>query len=155
MLQEDYENKISCYLGLMSCLKYIENPNPEPWDPELQAQAEEDSKKDEDEEVKVRVPFLARPYFDDHFDLREWKPMVGKTLVWVSRNLKLDANDPLMSSCQLLGHALWGKWDIVQSLSLGQSHTFTQDAVSPQTFGSFQVYRTVRMMLHYIFQDAR
>lgn len=62
-------------------------------------------------QVKIRVKYLRNPYYDDHFDLKEADHLVGKTLAWAS---------PLVGglvgrSCEVLGWALYGKWDELEA----------------------------------------
>ncbi|CAL8109467.1 unnamed protein product [Orchesella dallaii] len=108
MLEEDFGSPTSCSFAVLSCLKYIQNPTPEPWDSQP-AKAES-----EEEEVKVRLFNLRNPYFDDHFDLTSADHVVGKTLALSSRQLMGD--DVLSKSGELIGWAMYGKWNKVESL---------------------------------------
>jgi len=106
MLEEDFGSPTSCSLAMVSCLKYIQNPTPEPWD--------SPAKEESDEEVKIRLFNLRNPYFDDHFDLTNANHVVGKTVALASRQLLGD--DVLRKSAELIGWAMYGKWDKVESL---------------------------------------
>ncbi|KAG0722652.1 28S ribosomal protein S27, mitochondrial [Chionoecetes opilio] len=101
MLQEDFGPPLTQALVLASCYCYTTTQDNQPWE-DYMPKVEEPQ-----EEVKIRVKFLRNPYFDDHFDLTEPHPLLGKTLAWVS---------PLVGglagrSCGLLGWALYGKWE--------------------------------------------
>ncbi|ODM95824.1 28S ribosomal protein S27, mitochondrial [Orchesella cincta] len=105
MLEEDFGSPTSCTFAVLSCLKYIQNPTPEPWDTSV--------KEESEEEVKIRLFCLRNPYFDDHFDLTNANHVVGKTLALGSRSLKGD--DVLSKSAELMGWALYSRWDKVES----------------------------------------
>lgn len=66
-----------------------------------------------EEEVKIRVKYLRNPYDDDHFDLRDDKKIVGKTLTMISKK----KNDPLHQSFYVLGLSLFGKPDLLRSFT--------------------------------------
>jgi hypothetical protein len=50
---------------------------------------------------KLLVGFLRNPYFDDHFDIKNFKHLVGKTIYFSACNLKIDSLlvDSLKVSC--------------------------------------------------------
>ncbi|MPC48254.1 28S ribosomal protein S27, mitochondrial [Portunus trituberculatus] len=105
MLQEDFGPPLTQALALASCYHYITSEDKQPWQ-DYTPKVEEPK-----EEVKIRVKFLRNPYFDDHFDLKEPDHLVGKTLAWAS---------PLVPglvgrSCEVLGWALYGKWDELEA----------------------------------------
>lgn len=110
MLQEDCENLLTTRLALYSCHLYLknqdqnwyldgENPIPEPEPKEV---------------VKVRVRYLRKPFFDDHFDLKDPNLLVGKTLCMFSS--KVGGSAQLAASYNLLGLILYQKWDKVMDL---------------------------------------
>nr|XP_018899977.1 PREDICTED: 28S ribosomal protein S27, mitochondrial [Bemisia tabaci] len=91
-LQETYDHPISKYMGIYSCLKYLNEPSD--WhvhDPVPEPEPEDD--------VKVKVRFLINPYFDDHFDLRQPGDLIGKTFIFIGKGLK----DPVGNSLILYG----------------------------------------------------
>jgi hypothetical protein len=55
----------------------------------------------------VRVKYLRNPYFDDHFDLRDPKLLVGKTLATLGTTFQ----DTIGWTYQLVGWGLYQKWD--------------------------------------------
>ncbi|CAG0885475.1 unnamed protein product [Cyprideis torosa] len=65
------------------------------------------------------LSFMSIPYFDDHFDLRQPRHLVGKTLVEVCPVIPdLPVGDDstkatLVASSKLLGFALWEKKDLL------------------------------------------
>ncbi|KAK8399354.1 hypothetical protein O3P69_003459 [Scylla paramamosain] len=116
MLQEDFGPHLTQALALASCYYYITSEDNQPWE-DYTPKVEEPK-----EEVKIRVKFLRNPYYDDHFDLKEPDHLVGKTLAWAS---------PLVGglvgrSCEVLGWALYGKWDELEAaldrLRTGKEH---------------------------------
>jgi len=55
----------------------------------------------------VRVKYLRNPYFDDHFDLRDPKLLIGKTLATLGATFP----DAVGWTYQLVGWGLYQKWD--------------------------------------------
>ncbi|CAG9791931.1 unnamed protein product [Diatraea saccharalis] len=101
MLQEDYNNEITCSLCLYACFKFIKNHTKQ-IEPELI-----DDKKKKVDEIKIRVKFLRNPYFDDHFDINDVYTLSGKTLAWISeRN-----SDNLSTNLQIVGWCCYKKYD--------------------------------------------
>lgn len=100
MLQEDWSHPITAHLALYSCHMYLKNP--EPWEDPVVTEEPND-----DEEVKVRVKYLRNPYFDDHFDLRDPKLLIGKTLATLGATFP----DAVGWTYQLVGWGLYQKWD--------------------------------------------
>lgn len=103
MLQEDVDHPLYSSLALLHCYHFLLKPEgwnipPPPEEPE--------------EDVKVRVKFVRNPYFDDHFDLREPLPIVGKTLVALTKN----RDDLLKRSFYLVGLTLWNKGEKAKEL---------------------------------------
>ncbi|XP_063588712.1 small ribosomal subunit protein mS27-like [Penaeus indicus] len=105
MLQEDFGPKVTQVLTLASCYFYATSDNNQPWE-DYTPKVEEPK-----EEVKIRIRYLRNPYFDDHFDLKEPNHIVGKTLAWVSPLI----GGTVGSSCELLGWALYNKWDELEA----------------------------------------
>lgn len=114
MLQEDFGDDISRSLCLLSAFKYLDNPEPfvkveaapEPAKNTPAPAPTPKGKKGKKEELRVRVKFLRNEYFDDHFDLKESRHLVGKTLV------RLSAESPkkFQASSKLLGLCLYEKY---------------------------------------------
>jgi len=146
MLQEDFSAPIVSQACLLSTFKYavsMPQTDPEEWvseaervrDLELAEQEKEmmaaAGGDDDDDEKKVRVRFVDNSYHDDHFDLRERHLLVGKTLArfgeYGMSNISKapsDTAEAVEISIQLLGYALFQKWDAVaeicNSLQAGQ-----------------------------------
>ncbi|CAD0198872.1 unnamed protein product [Chrysodeixis includens] len=102
MLQEEYDNDITCALCQYACFKYITDyvpPEPAPAPPE--------QKNKKVEEIKIRIKFLRNPYFDDHFDIQDTITLSGKTLAWISER----ATDNLSNNLQLVGWLIYKKFD--------------------------------------------
>lgn len=111
MLQEDWENILTTRLSLYSCHMYLRNPE-QTWftDEELVPDVPEPK-----ENVRIRVKYIRKPYFDDHFDLKDPMLMVGKTLSMFS--LKVGGSEQLQHSYKLLGLTLHQKWNQVIELA--------------------------------------
>lgn len=101
MLQEEYNNEITCTLCQYACYKYISSYTPPP----REEPPAEKSKKVE--EIKIRVKFLRNPYFDDHFDINDTLTLSGKTLAWISER----ASNNLNNNLQLIGWLIYKKYD--------------------------------------------
>uniref|UniRef100_A0A1Q3F805 Putative mitochondrial 28s ribosomal protein s27 n=1 Tax=Culex tarsalis TaxID=7177 RepID=A0A1Q3F805_CULTA len=109
-LQEDFTNPITRALSTYACYRYVKGgeidhfddlaPPPPPEEGEV--------KKKKKDEIKVRVKFLRNPYFDDHFDLRDSKQLLGKTFFILGLNSE---HAVVANSCKLLGLVLNGKYD--------------------------------------------
>ncbi|CAL4208146.1 unnamed protein product, partial [Meganyctiphanes norvegica] len=106
MLQEDFGSKLTRSLAVTAAYNWAMTQHDQIW-PNYYIQKEEPL-----EEVKVRVSYVRNPYFDDHFDLRVPEHIVGKTLAWGAQNLE----GSIRSSCELLGWALYQKWNKVSDL---------------------------------------
>ena len=78
--------------------------------------------------MKVRVKYIRNSYHDDHFDLTEGNPLVGKTLAMLSPHL---GQVTLARSLELLGWTLYGKWEQATSrLKAWKSEPLLKQAVS-------------------------
>ncbi|KAE8749807.1 hypothetical protein FOCC_FOCC003545 [Frankliniella occidentalis] len=111
MLQEDWENPLATRLSLYSCHMYLKNLD-QPWycEGELVPPAPEPK-----EVVKIRVKYIIKPYFDNHFDLKDPMVLVGKTLSMFSS--KVGGSEQLATSYFLLGLTLQQKWEDVMELT--------------------------------------
>lgn len=119
MFQEDYEDLLTTQLAIYSCHMYLKNQD-QPWFFEEEIVPPLPEPK---EVVKVRVKYIRKPYYDDHFDIKDPLQMVGKTICMFSP--RIGGNELLASSYQLLGLTLYQKWDKVIELveSMVQSKT--------------------------------
>lgn len=131
MLQEDFENPITCYMSLYACYKFLHelrtfNDLILP----VSIQEEETSKpKKKIEEIKVRVAYLRNPYFDDHFDLKNTNHLLGKTFIALSDEIGHN-NSALANSIKLLGFALYEKFeDGAKFIKKSQKEEFCSEVV--------------------------
>lgn len=113
MLQEDFGNDITKAMCLYACVKYLENPDPFVKE-EVVAITEEaekkpvtKAKKGKKEENRVRVKFLRNEFFDDHFDLKLPRHLIGKTLQLLSK----ECPKSVQKSVEILGLCLFDKYD--------------------------------------------
>jgi len=109
MLQEDFSNEISSYLAVYSCYMFMKNESLD----SLKPPPAEEAKDDDDEEVLFRVPFFRNPWFDDHFDLKEPRHLIGKTFFLAGRQMK---NNLLSKTFQLIGLGMYEKWEATLEL---------------------------------------
>ncbi|XP_026748194.2 uncharacterized protein LOC113509109 [Galleria mellonella] len=106
MLQEEYNNDITCALCQYACYKYIiDYIKPEIIEPVVE-------KPKKVEEIKIRVKYLRNPYFDDHFDLKDLYTLSGKTLAWISEKTVTNLNKNL----QLIGWLTYKKYNKLETL---------------------------------------
>ena len=103
MLQEEFNNEITCTLCQYACYKYISNYTAPP-PPEPTPSADKNKKV---EEIKIRVKFLRNPFFDDHFDIKDTLTLSGKTLAWISESAPNNLNNNL----QIIGWLVYKKYD--------------------------------------------
>lgn len=95
MLQEEPEHPISHSLSLLHCYNCLLNKGewsfpPGPEEPE--------------EEVKIRVKYVRNDYDDQHFDLKDCKKIIGKTLIYLTKTKQ----NALNASFHILGASLFG-----------------------------------------------
>ncbi|EDS34635.1 conserved hypothetical protein [Culex quinquefasciatus] len=109
-LQEDFTHPITRSLATYACYRYVKGGEIDHFDDLKPAPVpvEGEVKKKKKEEIKVRVKFLRNPYFDDHFDLRDSKQLLGKTLLVLGLNSEVAI---VANSCKLLGLVLYGKYE--------------------------------------------
>ena len=86
-------------------------------------------------EYKV-VKFIPNPYYDDHFDIRSDRFLLGKTLNMIGKT----TDDVMGRSCQLIGWGLYEKFDkglklLQDFLASDQEYSVTQDAVRMVNIG--------------------
>lgn len=136
MLQEDFGDDITRQMALLAAYKYLDNPEAfvkeEPV-PEVDKKAAAPpppptkGKKGKKEELRVRVKFLRNPFFDDHFDIRDPRHLVGKTLVRLSSELPKNCQ----TSSKLMGLCLYEKYaDCITFIDqLGQGDVLHKDVI--------------------------
>lgn len=124
-LQEDFTNSITRSLALYACYRYVKGGEIDHFD-DLMPPTPEDpvaTKKKKKDEIKVRVKFLRNEFFDDHFDLRDSKRLLGKTF----SILGLHSEAIVANSCKLLGWVLHEKY--------GKALEFVQSAKGTEISG--------------------
>ncbi|XP_075972841.1 uncharacterized protein LOC142974411 [Anticarsia gemmatalis] len=125
MLQEEFNNDITCTLCQYACYKYVLGYIPPEPAPPVQ-------KSKKVEEIKIRVKYLRNPYFDDHFDIKDTYTLSGKTLAWISER----SSDNLNNNLQIIGWLVYKKYDNL----LNTCEKFSKS-------GSFTVYKEVLELL--------
>ncbi|KAK9876653.1 hypothetical protein WA026_014030 [Henosepilachna vigintioctopunctata] len=103
MFQEEDEHDVAFSLGLLHCFNCLLHKGewPQPPLPE-----------EPEEEIKIRVNYIRNDYNDNHFDLRDCKKIIGKTLIHLTKG----KNDSLNTSFSILGHSLFGSVDKAENL---------------------------------------
>ncbi|XP_058461139.1 uncharacterized protein LOC131436436 [Malaya genurostris] len=107
-LQEDFTNPITRSLALYACYRYVKSGKIDHFDDLVPPPLEEsiEGKKKKKQEIKVRVKFIRNEFFDDHFDIKDSKLLLGKTFFL----LGLNSEELVGSSCKLLGLVLYEKY---------------------------------------------
>lgn len=75
MLQEDFGSPITKVLASYSSFLYWKNFK----EPEI-IEIESSNNDDEEEEIWMKVKYIKNPWYDDHFDIKDEKLLLGKTL---------------------------------------------------------------------------
>ncbi|CAO1340310.1 unnamed protein product [Diamesa serratosioi] len=131
-LQEDFENEITNTLSMYACFMFLDNL--ETFDDFVEQEIEKPKEelpksKKKKEEIRIRVGYLRNEYHDDHFDIRNTNHLVGKTLLYLAKELK--QNDALKNNLELLGYTLYEKFDDgIKLLETQSSSPFFADAVA-------------------------
>ncbi|KAL4703389.1 hypothetical protein ACJJTC_011178 [Scirpophaga incertulas] len=115
MLQEEYNNEITCGLCQYACFKYVMGYT------KPQKPAIVEDKKKKVEEIKIRIKFLRNPYFDDHFDIQDLYTLSGKTLTWISER----SSDNLNINLQMIGLLSYRKYEKLLKLCMHHASTST------------------------------
>jgi len=97
MLQEDSE-PMATSLGRLAVWKF--------WSGGMEGWEEQKEEEDDGEVVRVRVKMVPNNYTDDHFDLRDPKIILGKTMYYLG---KLGEGEAVNKSLMALGLKLMGK----------------------------------------------
>uniref|UniRef100_A0A1I7TAM6 28S ribosomal protein S27, mitochondrial n=1 Tax=Caenorhabditis tropicalis TaxID=1561998 RepID=A0A1I7TAM6_9PELO len=104
--QEELDNELLNVLGLYVCAKWAELPG-EQQTLELGEKEEEEDVNDDDIRT-FKFPYLKNEHFDEHFDLTNPHHLVGKSMMWLSRDTSSIDKD-LKSSFNVLGAVLFQK----------------------------------------------
>lgn len=123
-LQEDFSHPTSYLLTLFACVKrYYTTEELERWEPAV---------IEPDEEVQyVRVGFIRVPFYDDHFDIKNERWLLGKSMYSVGKEL----DNVVGRSLQLIGLGLYDKFPKANGLlekwttEMGEGAVITEDAL--------------------------
>ncbi|XP_058831125.1 uncharacterized protein LOC131689823 [Topomyia yanbarensis] len=107
-LQEDFTNPITRSLALYACYRYVKSGEIDHFDDLIPPPPQEptEGKKKKKDEIKVRVNFIRNEFFDDHFDIKDTKLLLGKTFFL----LGLNSEGAVGNSSKLLGLVLYEKY---------------------------------------------
>lgn len=111
MFQEDFSNEIGSILAVYSCHMFFKNNSLTDLYPVPESEKKEE--EEDDEEVLERVPFFRNLWFDDHFDLKEPRHLIGKTFFLAGRQMK---DELLGKTFHFLGLGMYEKWDAALEL---------------------------------------
>ncbi|CAP36997.2 Protein CBG19712 [Caenorhabditis briggsae] len=104
--QEELDNELLNVLGMYVCAKWAELPADQQT---LDLGAVEEEEDVNDDDIRTfKFPYLKNDSFDEHFDLTNAHHLVGKSMMWLSRDTK-SISDSLKSSIQVLGAVLFEK----------------------------------------------
>lgn len=106
MLQEEYDNQTVNLLAVYAAVKHFCNT----FDMERpEAQPKQD---DQDEDIEyIAVKVIRNPYYDDHFDIKDERFLLGKTLYNLGSNTPV-IDGALSRSLQLIGLGLYEKFEL-------------------------------------------
>lgn len=109
MLQEFNDNPITLGFCLLSSWKYlnsvVNNPNATVESIDSESSADKDSKQE-----KLLVNFLRNPYFDDHFDIKNFQHLIGKTIYFSAINLRVE-DSLVVDSLKIYGLLIFEKYE--------------------------------------------
>ncbi|CAI5439522.1 unnamed protein product [Caenorhabditis angaria] len=113
MQQEQTENELLNLLGLYVCSKWVELPI----DQQTMPLAEENDEDVNEDDIRTfKFPYLKNEYFDEHFDLNNAQHLVGKSILWISRDSKTLSQE-VRNDLQFLGAILFEKSMLAESLA--------------------------------------
>ncbi|KAK0050425.1 28S ribosomal protein S27 mitochondrial [Biomphalaria pfeifferi] len=123
MLQEDFSNPVNTLLSLHATVHYL-----------LQSKIEDlaspPKEKDTGEEVWVKVKYIKFPYYDDHFDIRDERFLLGKTLMLLADAQSVPVPSELRIALKVTGSGLFHKFP--QGLACLNSMASSDDASVPE-----------------------
>ncbi|XP_067666755.1 small ribosomal subunit protein mS27-like [Haliotis asinina] len=129
MLQEDFSHPITFRLSLLAALKHLLNSNI----PDLALQPTSENPEEEEEWVKVKV--IQFPYYDDHFDIKDERFLLGKTLYMLGGSVQ--NNDLLSTSLKVMGLGLYQKFDKGLRLLEEVANSSRKDAIHEEALMIF------------------
>lgn len=132
MLQEDFEHPVTKYMSLFACYKFLDNMETfvdliPPPPPPAEVQPTGKSKK-KAEVKKIRVRYLRNEFFDDHFDIVDTNHLLGKTFLYLAEKVR-SVDEVLANSIELLGYALYQKYEKGNAFVSSQKKSFYKEAV--------------------------
>ena len=95
--------------------------------PPAEAQPTGKSKK-KAEVKKIRVRYLRNDFFDDHFDIKDTNHLLGKTFLYLAEEVR-SVDEVLANSIELLGYALYQKYEKGSAFVSSQKKSFYKEAV--------------------------
>ena len=139
--QEMFDSELLNYLSLYALTKFIE------LSPEERTFNEKVHKKyvpiDEDEinEEEIRTmkfPYLKNPFFDDHFDIEETEPLVGKSIQWLLRELEKSIDENSKKGFRMLGFVYRNDLESLEKILKAEDNVKINDSVSKAVISKLQ-----------------
>jgi len=139
--QEMFDSELLNYLSLYALAKFLELP------PEERVFNEKLHKKyvpiDEDEineeEIKImKFPYLKNPFFDDHFDIEETEPLVGKSIQWLLREVEKSADETLKKGFRILGFVYRNELENLDRILKSEDNVKVNDSVLKSAVSKLQ-----------------
>uniref|UniRef100_A0A0B7AY37 28S ribosomal protein S27, mitochondrial n=1 Tax=Arion vulgaris TaxID=1028688 RepID=A0A0B7AY37_9EUPU len=103
MIQEDFSNPINTLLSLQSSVQHLLTSNIDDLAPPPKEQSE-------GEENWIKVDYIQFPYYDDHFDIKDERFLLGKTLLMLGKVQSIGLPKDLRNSLQIIGCGLYHKF---------------------------------------------
>ncbi|KAH9498193.1 hypothetical protein Btru_007926 [Bulinus truncatus] len=125
MLQEDFSNPTNTLLSLYATVHHllnskIEVPSPPKKEPVGEAE----------EEKWVKVKYIKFPYYDNHFDIKDERFLLGKTLLALSNSQSIDIPVLIRTALKVIGYGLYHKFS--QGLEVLNSIANSTDGTLPE-----------------------
>lgn len=128
-IQEDFSNPVNALLALETVVQHLTSSNLEDL-----ALKKPQPTEEEEEEVWVKVKYIQYPFYDDHFDIKDERFLIGKTLILLSLAPSLNLTHPMATSLNLIGNGLYHKFDkgisCLKSISQSSDDTISEEAIN-------------------------
>ncbi|CAG5126269.1 unnamed protein product [Candidula unifasciata] len=100
MIQEDFSNPVNTLLSLYASVHHLVSANIDDLAPPPKEQSD-------GEENWVKVRYITFPYYDDHFDIKDERFLLGKTLYMLGNVQSIDLSTDLRNNLKIVGSGLY------------------------------------------------
>ncbi|CAL1526055.1 unnamed protein product [Lymnaea stagnalis] len=104
MLQEDFSNPSNALLCLYASVRHLLSSELD----QLACPPVEKPAGEEEEWIKVK--YIKFPYYDDHFDIKDERFLLGKTLLGLGNLQSVDLPNDLRNSLKIIGSGIYHKF---------------------------------------------